>query len=54
MKARFRFSSVGMLLKKRCARTCVFLDDRKNLRLHGSAEAPGGSSVRIQLVDATH
>lgn len=54
MKARFRFSSVGMLLKKRCARTCVFLDDRKDLRPHGSAEASGGSSVRIQLVDATH
>lgn len=46
MKARFRLSSVGMLLKKRCSRTCVFLDDRKDLRPHGSAEASGGSSAK--------
>jgi hypothetical protein len=58
VKARFRLSPVGMLLKKRCSRICVFLNDQKDLRPYGSAEASGWSSAladgHFDLIAAVH
>jgi hypothetical protein len=45
VKARFRLSLAGMLLKKRCSRICVFLNDRKGRKALSRFRELSGSTT---------